>query len=1252
MQARPVNIIPEINNFTHIFGGTAYVYYKYALTADGKLYSWGRNKGGVIGNGVVGGSSSVGASYPNAWDVPIATLVNPLGLKEATVQAASYCLLYPDATSCNTQKYTPGKPKVYAGEPQTIDLPRDSVLLSGNAVSPNGPIVGYTWKKISGPESVRFSTTERPTTAATGLTAGTYVFELTAKDYEGVTSTATVTVIVNGDGVPENKNPVAVIGNGSDITITLPDNSVTLDGSESRDEDGQIVSYTWKKTAGPATFAITSPSAAKTTVTGLNTAGTYTFELTVIDDKGASAKKSVNVIVKPAPNVPPVANAGSPKSITLPVSTTTLDGSSSTDADGTIVSYKWTKVSGPATFTIVAASQAKTEVNGLTTAGEYVFELTVTDDKKATATARVTVTVNPAVNVPPVADAGDDVSIALPENTVTLDASGSFDEDGQIVTYLWRKIAGPTTYSITDPNAVKTTATGLVEGTYVFEVRVTDNSNATSKASVTVIVGPAGNIPPHVNAGPDVTITHPTTSTELDGSRSKDSDGTIVKWEWTKKSGPDTYTIVNPNAAKTALNGLTTAGTYVFQLKVTDDRGGVSSESVNVFVKPAPNVAPVAHAGTNVTITLPTTTANLDGSGSKDSDGQIVSYVWAKKSGPATFLISSPNAAKTSVTGLTIAGTYVFELTVTDNNGASAKAEVSVTVKPANIPPVAHAGSNKTITLPTSTTDLDGSGSSDADGQIVSYSWSKKSGPSTFSITSPNAAKTSVTGLTTTGTYVFELTVKDNNGATDAASVTVTVNPAPNVAPVAHAGSNKTITLPTSSTELDGSGSKDSDGQIVSYSWSKKSGPSTFSITSPNAAKTSVTGLITAGTYVFELTVKDDRGATATASVTVTVNPAPNVAPVAKAGSQIVITQPASSTTLDGSGSTDADGQIVSYQWTKKSGPASFSITNPKAAKTSVTGLTTPGTYVFELTVTDDRGASANATVSVIVNMPPIAEAGNDFAVTLPAKSLALDGTGSYDPDGSIASYSWAKVSGPAAHAITSPNAAKTAVTSLETGVYVFELTVKDNRGAVAKDQVQVVVNGPVIPNVPPVANAGTDITVGLPTSYTELNGTRSTDSDGSIVSYKWRQLEGPAVAQIAQETSAVTTVSGLVEGIYRFELAVTDDKGATATSVVTVNVIVSDNRRYDEMFTIYPNPVQSVINLAYQSDRRDERLTVLISDVAGRVVIRKTYTKNGNGVFTASIDATSLKSGMYFIRLISGTNSKKPVYQKGFIKN
>lgn len=107
MVMEPVRIAPSVSNFTEIFTNAAYCFYVYAQTADGRLYSWGRNKTAVLGNGVYGRaangnpgtSSNMVATYPNSWDVPLATEVSPLTVEPMPMNSP-YCVENPNAPDC------------------------------------------------------------------------------------------------------------------------------------------------------------------------------------------------------------------------------------------------------------------------------------------------------------------------------------------------------------------------------------------------------------------------------------------------------------------------------------------------------------------------------------------------------------------------------------------------------------------------------------------------------------------------------------------------------------------------------------------------------------------------------------------------------------------------------------------------------------------------------------------------------------------------------------------------------------------------------------------------------------------------------------------------------------------------------------------------------------------------------------------------------------------------------------------------
>jgi hypothetical protein len=525
--------------------------------------------------------------------------------------------------------------------------------------------------------------------------------------------------------------------------------------------------------------------------------------------------------------------------------------------------------------------------------------------------------------------------------------------------------------------------------------------------------------------------------------------------------------------------------------------------------------------GENQTITLPVDNVSLNGSGSTDQDGTIASYNWTYLSGPPSYTLNNATSATANVTGMG-AGTYSFRLEVEDNDGAVDADTISIIVKeeaapppPPNVAPLAKAGTDFDITLPVNQVTLNAEASSDADGFITNYTWKKISGPASLNMVSATEASTIIENLVE-GIYLFELQVKDNEGALSNDTVKVTVHPAPNETPASDAGPDMQVQLPDPAIQLNGTDSYDPDGTVEQFKWEQISGPNASTIQNISGSTTSVTGVIE-GVYLFRLTVTDNDGTRASDVVKVTVLAAeiPNVGPMADAGNDKEITLPDVAIQLDGGKSTDPDGTIDSYSWEKVSGPGGATISNPNGIAPVIAGLE-EGEYIFRLTVRDNEGEVASDEVKITVhaadipNVAPIADAGTDIEATLPDIAIELDGSRSSDPDGTIDFYSWVKVSGPGGSTISNPNRIASVIAGLEEGEYIFRLTVRDNDGEETSDEVKVTVHAADIPNVAPIADAGNDIEATLPDLAIELDGSRSSDPDGTIDFYSWVKVSGP----------------------------------------------------------------------------------------------------------------------------------------------
>ncbi|NXR74596.1 K319L protein, partial [Pycnonotus jocosus] len=475
-----------------------------------------------------------------------------------------------------------------------------------------------------------------------------------------------------------------VVSAGDSVEVTLPKNEVQLNAFVLPEPPPRTTySYEWELITHPKDYS--GEMAGKHSQT-LNlsklTVGLYEFKV-VVDGENAHGEGYVNVTVNPKPRVnqPPVAIVSPPfQEISLPTISTLIDGSKSTD-DDKIISYHWEELKGPLREEKVSSDTAILTLTNLVP-GNYTFSLTVVDSDGASNSTTANLTVKKAVDYPPVANAGPNQVITLPQNSITLYGNQSTD-DHSIVSYEW--LLSPNSKGkVMEMQGVRTPVlqlSAMQEGDYTYQLIVTDSAGHQSTAEVTVIVQPENNKPPKADAGPDKELTLPVDSTTLDGSKSSD-DQKIVFFLWEKTRGPDGVKLENANSSIATVTGLQ-VGTYEFTLTVKDERNLQSQSSVNVIVKEEINKPPIAKIAGNVVITLPTNTAELDGSKSSDDKG-IVSYLWTRDEGSpaAGEVLNNSDHHPVLLMSNLVEGTYTFHLRVTDAKGESDVERTTVEVKP------------------------------------------------------------------------------------------------------------------------------------------------------------------------------------------------------------------------------------------------------------------------------------------------------------------------------------------------------------------------------------------------------------------------------------------------------------------------------------------------------------------------------------------------------------------------------------------
>ncbi|MCX7843815.1 MAG: PKD domain-containing protein [Candidatus Bipolaricaulota bacterium] len=249
---------------------------------------------------------------------------------------------------------------------------------------------------------------------------------------------------------------------------------------------------------------------------------------------------------------------------------------------------------------------------------------------------------------------------------------------------------------------------------------------------------------------------------------------------------------------------------------------------------------------------------------------------------------------------------------------------------------------------------------------------------------------------------------------------------------------------------------------------------------------------------------------------------------------------------FDASASADPDGTIVNYQWDFQNDGV-FDATG----KVAFFRYTAPGTYTVRLVVTDDKGATASATKTVVVvplviNQPPVAR----FAFTPESPRagdwIQFDASASSDPDGTIVNYEWDFQDDG-----TFDATGKTVFFRYPTpGTYTVRLRVTDDKGATGTATKTVVVS-PLVVNQPPVAVFTFSPAVPKVGQTVIFNGTASYDPDGTIVAYQW-DLDGDGVPD--QSGPVVAWAYGAA-GAYTVTLTVTDNRGATGSARQTVVV-------------------------------------------------------------------------------------------------
>ncbi len=519
-----------------------------------------------------------------------------------------------------------------------------------SAIAPNGTV------SINADGTIEYT----PDPDFNGIDVITYV----VSDGQGGTATATVTVTVN----PVNDPPVA----SDDVATTPEDTPVTISVlSNDSDVDGDALKVT----------GATSPDGQVT----INADGTVTFTpnpdfngvttvtYTISDGKGGTATATVTLTVNPVNDAPVAVPDIDQTDEDTPVTVAVL--SNDTDADGDPLTV--TAASAPNGTVVINADGTVTYTPKPNFNGTDIITYTVSDGKGGFATTTATITVNAVNDIP--AAVNDNVSTPEDAPVIIPVLGNDTDADGDPLTVT--AAASPNgSVTINADGTITFTPDADFNGITTISYEISDGKGGTSTAVVTVNVTPVNDLPV---ASPDVVITTEDTPIELSPlDKASDIDGdplTIIS-----ASSPNGTVTINPDGTVTYTPDPNFSGTDVITYQLSDGNGGFTTATITVTVT-AVNDPPIASndiADTEeeVPLVIPVLANDID----LDGDPLTVTNAVAAN---GTVAINADGTI-TYTPNVDFFGTDTIDYTISDGNGGTSSATVSVTVRNVNEVPV------------------------------------------------------------------------------------------------------------------------------------------------------------------------------------------------------------------------------------------------------------------------------------------------------------------------------------------------------------------------------------------------------------------------------------------------------------------------------------------------------------------------------------------------------------------------------------
>jgi hypothetical protein len=672
----------------------------------------------------------------------------------------------------------------------------------------------YTWSKSSGTMPAGLSLSTAGVISGTPTTAGTSSVTFMVKDAKAATATKAISITVNA---------ALTIS-----TTTLSGGYISVAYSQTLAAAGGKTPYTWSVTTGtlPAGLALSAAGVISGTPT---TAGSSTFTVQVADANSVKTTKSMTIVINPALTI---------TTASLPDGYLGTSYSQTLAATGGKTAYAWTLSSGTLPTGLTLGTTGV--ISGTpTAAGSGSITAQVKDANGTTATQSLSITIYAVPSV---------TTASLPAGTVGSAYSQTLTASGGKTPYTWNVSSG------TMPAGLTLGSAGVISGTPTTAVSnssITFNvSDANSKAASKALTMTINATPPTI-----------TTTSLADGyigvaySQTLAATGGKTAYTWSVTSGslPAGLSLATSTGVISGTPTATGSGSITVQVKDANGTTATKSLSITIYAVPSVTTAslPAGAVGTTYSQTLAVS-------------GGKAAFTWSVSNGtlPAGLTINSSTGIISGTP--TTKGTSSVTFMVTDANSKTATKTLSITINVASLTITTASLPNGYAGVAYSQTQLA------ANGGIAPYTWSIVTGSGEYFPFGLTLGSSGVISGTPTdwGTFNFHVQVKDSNNSTVTVQFSIAIIPSVSLygtmLPTGVAGTAYNQTMSAS------------DG-IPPYTWSVISGT-----LPPGLSLNSSTGVISGtptvpGSSGFTAQVTDAYSVSATALVSITINPPVNI---------------------------------------------------------------------------------------------------------------------------------------------------------------------------------------------------------------------------------------------------------------------------------------------------------------------------------------------------------------------------------------